>query len=116
LTEKFKKSRTRRLETLNLVSFIHRDADDRVDLQSVGRTLDLSEGGILLETPQPVPAGNNVVDITLGIREHVIHTLGEIVHQRVLENGNFGIGIAFSNLSSEDSLAIKNFLDEDDAE
>jgi hypothetical protein len=116
LTEKFRKSRTRRLETLNLVSFTHRDTDDRVDLEAVGRTLDLSEGGILLEIPQPVPSGNTEVDVTLGIREHVIRALGEIIHQRSLENGNFGVGIAFKNLSSEDSRVIKNFLGEDDGE
>lgn len=116
MTEKLIKSRTRRLETLNLVSFTHKDPDGRVDLESVGRTLDLSEGGILLEISQPVPAGNTEVDVTLGIREHVINTLGEIVHQRELENGNYGIGIAFKNLSKEDSQVIIGFLGEDDGE
>jgi hypothetical protein len=116
LTEKPKQSRTRRLETLNLVSFTHKDPAGRVDLESVGRTLDLSEGGILLEIPQPVPAGNTEVDVTLGIRDHVINTLGEIVHQRELENGNYGIGIAFKNLSEEDSKVVIKFLGEDGEE
>jgi hypothetical protein len=87
-----------------------------VDLEVVGRTLDLSAGGIFLEIPQFVPAGNTEVDVTLGIREHVINTAGEIVHQRELSNGHFGLGIAFKDLSSEDSHIINRFLVEDDGE
>jgi len=49
LNEERPKTRHKRLETLNLVSLSHRDPDGRVDLEIVGRTLDLSEGGILLE-------------------------------------------------------------------
>ena len=48
------KSRARRLETLNLVSFTHKDPDGRTDLESVGRTIDLSEGGIRFETETPI--------------------------------------------------------------
>jgi len=114
LAEKNKKSRLKRLETLNLVSFTHKDPDGRVDLEVVGRTLDLSEGGIFLEIPQPVPAGNTEVDVTLGIREYVINALGEIVHQRELENGHIGLGIAFKDLSEQDTRVINNFLGEDD--
>lgn len=116
MTEKSQKLRNKRLETLNLVSFTHKDSEGRVDLEVVGRTLDLSEGGIFLEIPQFVPAGNTEVDVTLGIREHVINTAGEIVHQRELSNGHFGLGIAFKDLSSEDSHIINRFLVEDDGE
>ena len=113
MTGKSTRSRLKRLETLNLVSFTHKDPDGRVDLEVVGRTLDLSEGGIFLEIPQPVPAGNTEVDVTLGIQEHVINTLGEIVHQRELENGHFGLGIAFKGLSEKDVRVINSFLGED---
>jgi hypothetical protein len=108
--------RNKRLESLNLVSFTHKDPEGRVDLEVVGRTLDLSEGGIFLEIPHLVPAGNTEVDVTLGIQEHVINTTGEIVHQRELENGHIGLGIAFRNLSAEDSHIINRFLGEADEE
>ena len=116
MAKKVQRSRHKRLETLNLVSFTHKDPDGRVDLEIVGRTLDLSEGGIFLEIPQPVPGGNAEVDVTLGIREHVIHTPGAIVHQRKLKNGHTGLGIAFKHLSEKDSLLISNLLGEDTEE
>lgn len=108
------KIRHKRLETLNLVSLSHRDSDGRVDLETVGRTLDLSEGGILLECPQKIPSENREVEVVVGIREHVIRAVGEIVHTRDLEDGSVGLGIAFRNLSAEDARIITNFMSEDE--
>ena len=110
LTGKYATEREKRLETLNLVSLTHKDAEGRVDLEIVGRTLDLSEGGILLEITEPVPPGNQEVYITLGIQDHVFDAAGEIVHQRRLENGNLGVGISFKDHSPERSSVIANFL------
>jgi len=114
LSEKRLKPRHKRLETLNLVSLSHKDPDGRIDLEIVGRTLDLSEGGILLECSQPVPSDNREVEVILGIRDHVIKVTGEIVHTRNLEEGNFGLGIAFQNLASDDARIITEFMSEDE--
>lgn len=108
------KTRHKRLETLNLVSLSHKDPEGRVDLEIVGRTLDLSEGGILLECSQMVPSDNKEVEVILGIREHVIKVTGDIVHMRDLEDGNIGLGIAFRNLSTEDARIISHFMSEDE--
>ncbi|MBN2720245.1 MAG: PilZ domain-containing protein [Proteobacteria bacterium] len=110
LTPTHTTQRDKRFETLNLVSLIHRDAEGRVDLEAVGRTLDLSEGGILLEIPDAVPQGNNEVWVTLGIRDHVFEATGQIVHQRRLENGNLAIGISFKDLPAQWSEVIARFL------
>ena len=108
------KSRHKRLETLNLVSLSHKDDKGEVDLEVVGRTLDLSEGGILLEIHQPLPSKNRMVEVTLGIKEHVVQTRGEIVHQRELDNGLIGLGIAFRDISDDDAAVITRFLGEDE--
>lgn len=109
-----KKPRHKRLETLNLVSLSHKDQDGHVDLEIVGRTLDLSEGGILLECSQAVPSENKEVEVILGIREHVIKVKGEIVHMRDLEDDNIGLGIAFRDLSADNALIINGFMSEDE--
>ena len=108
------KSRHKRLESLNLVSLSHKDEQGQMDLEVVGRTLDLSEGGILLEIHQPLPSENRTVDVTLGIKEHVIQAVGEIVHQRELDSGHIGLGIAFREISDEDATVISRFLAEDE--
>ncbi len=109
-----KKPRHKRLETLNLVSLSHKDQDGHVDLEIVGRTLDLSEGGILLECSQAVPSENKEVEVILGIREHVIKVKGEIVHMRDLEDDNIGLGIAFRDLSADNARIINGFMSEDE--
>lgn len=108
------KCRHKRLESLNLVSLSHKDPDGRVDLEIVGRTLDLSEGGILLECSKPVPSENREVEVILGIREHVIKVIGEIVHMRDLDDENTGLGIAFKNLSADDARIITDFMNEEE--
>ena len=108
------KSRHKRLESLNLVSLSHKDDKGQVDLEVVGRTLDLSEGGILLEIHQALPSENRMAEVTLGIREHVIQTTGEIVHQRELDSGHIGLGIAFRDISEKDAAVITRFLDGDE--
>lgn len=114
MTKKRPKPRHKRLETLNLVSLSHKDPDGRVDLEIVGRTLDLSEGGILLECSQPVPSENKEVEVILGIKEHVIKITAEIVHMRDLEDENVGLGIAFRDLSEDDAQIITAFMSGDE--
>ena len=114
MNEQRPKPRNKRLETLNLVSLSHKDPDGRVDLEIVGRTLDLSEGGILLECSRSVPSDNNEVEVILGIREHVIKVTGEIVHTRDLDGENIGLGIAFKDLSPDDARIISEFMSEDE--
>jgi len=114
LNETRPKLRHKRLETLNLVSLSHKDPEGRVDLEIVGRTLDLSEGGIFLECSQAVPSENREVEVVLGIREHVIKATGEIVHTRDLGEGNVGLGIAFKDLSPENTSIITDFMGEEE--
>lgn len=114
MNEQRPKIRHKRLETLNLVSLSHKDPDGRVDLEIVGRTLDLSEGGILLECSRGVPSDNNEVEVILGIREHVIKVTGEIVHTRDLDDENIGLGIAFKDLSADDARIISDFMSEEE--
>jgi hypothetical protein len=92
----------------------HKDSDGHVDLEIVGRTLDLSEGGILLECSQAVPSENKEVEVVIGIREHVINVKGEIVHMRDLGDDNVGLGIAFRDLSTDDARIITGFMNEDE--
>jgi c-di-GMP-binding flagellar brake protein YcgR len=113
LTKKNFKDRLKRLESINLVSFSHRDEEGRTDMESVGRTLDLSKGGILLELPNALPSTNDEVEITLSIKNSVIQAIGRIVHQRELENGNFGLGISFEEISERDSEIISKTLKEE---
>jgi len=114
VTKKELKPRLKRLETVNLVSFSHYAPEGHVDLETAGRTLDLSEGGIMLEIPNPLPSTAREVELTLGIQDNIIKARGAIIHQRELENGHFGLGIRFDQVADEDLLIITEFLSEEE--
>ncbi len=105
--------RLKRLETLNIVSFSHVDAQGEHDLEGVGRTLDLSKGGILLEVTRPIPPEIQKVELALAIKNRVIVIKGEVLHQRKLENDLIGLGISFRDISEADRHYIAQFLLED---
>ncbi len=106
--------RKKRLESLNLVSFSHLGTDGKPDLEGVGRTLDLSEGGILLEITSKIPSSEELLDVTIGIRQNIVKVHGRIVHQRPLPNGNFALGVSFTDLSPTDRQTINTFLEAED--
>lgn len=105
--------RQKRLESLNLVSISHKNPSGEVDLETVGRTLDLSLGGILLEVPVPIPEPHGTIEITIGFKEHVIVAKGRIVHQRQLDGGMTGLGISFTEIPASDRRILSDFLGEE---
>lgn len=109
MSEKKFVGRSKRFESINLVSLSHKDTEGRTDMESVGRTLDLSKGGILLELPSALPSPNEEVEITLGIKNNIIRARGRIVHQRQLDNGHFGLGISFVEIDEDDAQVISQF-------
>ena len=113
MSEKKFVGRSKRFESINLVSLSHKDTEGRTDMESVGRTLDLSKGGILLELPSALPSPNEDVEITLGIKNKIVRTRGRIVHQRQLDNGHFGLGISFIDLDDDDAEVISEFTIEE---
>ncbi len=114
MTERILQERKKRLESLNLVSFSHRGKDGKLDLEGVGRTLDLSEGGVLLEVTTSVPDLSEVLDVTLGIRQDILKAHGRIVHQRQLPNGHFALGLSFTDLSPDGRSLITRFLEQEE--
>jgi hypothetical protein len=56
-----------------------------------------------------------MVEVILGIKDHVVQTMGEIVHQRELDSGHIGLGIAFRDISNEDAEVITRFLAGDES-
>ena len=79
-----------RPESLNLLDYIVIDEQGRQGEYSLGRTLNVSEGGILMETRSPIPPGFQVM-ITLGLNEELIDLQGKIIHSSssgdLYENG-----------------------------
>ena len=97
-----------RPEALNLLDYLVVDEQGRQGEYSMARTLNVSKGGILMETHRQLPLGQQVM-ITLGLKEQLIDVMGRIVYA-VGEAGRFHNGVEFFHLSDADKRILDNYV------
>lgn len=102
------KRKHERIPSLNL-SYICLDEDENIVKQGMGRTLNISESGILLETHFPIEF-RHIVQLTISLKEDLLDIRGKPIHARSNEEGKFEIGIQFSELDQHTSRILKNFI------
>jgi len=83
-----------RFRSLNLLAYVCIDENQDVVRQGMGRTLDVSEGGILLETHAPI-ALQHTISLTIGLEDDVTEIDGRAVYCRPGAPGKYESGIAF---------------------
>lgn len=96
-----------RVESMNLVS-VGRSKEGPVE---VGRTLVLSEGGALLEMPEPYSL-HTVFDLDLALEDEIVKLQAEVRHVRVTENGVYKIGVRFLDLDPAIQARLEEHLEE----
>jgi hypothetical protein len=96
---------------VNALNLSHVAVDDREEAvkQAIGRTLNVSETGILLETHFPIESDQNV-ELTLGFEEDLVNLKGKVIHLLNGETGKFEMGIQFTDIDEEALLVIKEFI------
>lgn len=73
----------------------------------MGRTLDVSMGGMKVELKKPLPLLSKIT-ISLGFKDDVIHVEGEIVHLAKNDSGLIDTGIKFENLSEDQQKILQS--------
>ena len=76
-----KRRKFERSNSLNLVDYILLGEDGSHLSRGMGRTRNVSEGGLLLETYHPLQDGQTVL-ITLGLKNDMVQLMGEVMHQQ----------------------------------
>jgi hypothetical protein len=99
------KRANRRIRSLNLTSYTPKTGDKQEYIVSIGRTLDVSEGGVKVETHRRMANGTGL-EMDIAVEDKIITARGEVVHSEELKNGLFGTGIRFTSISDDD----RNFL------
>ena len=89
-----------RIQSSNLISYVCRDEDNREVMQGMGRTLNVSEGGILLETYVSI-GPHHVVTVTIAMEDELMEFRGRIAHSMKREDGSFASGIEFTEMDQE---------------
>lgn len=102
------KRRYERVDAIHL-SYICIDEAGNVIHEGMGRTLNVSEAGILLETSFGTEPGQTL-NVTLAIGEDLLDVNGQVV--RVDEKDDlYHTGVEFQDLSEDDRAKIREFME-----
>ena len=104
------KRRRPRIESINLIAYACLDENDNVVNQGMGRTLNVSELGILIETYFELDS-QNILLIDIGIGDDLVDIKGRVVHSNANDDKKYESGIEFISID-EDSLAkLKKYIE-----
>ena len=101
-----------RIQSLNL-SYLCLDEDNNIVKQGMGRTLNISESGILLETHFPIEF-KYTVQLTISLEENLLDIIGKPIHAKTIEGGKFQIGIQFTDPDENAIKLLQNFINDDE--
>lgn len=103
------KRRSPRVDSPNLLTYVCLDEKDNEVLQGMGRTLNVSEGGILLETHVPIDPRYSLL-LTIAMEDDLMYFKGRIAHTRKREDGKFESGVAFIDLDEEKCEFLRQYI------
>ncbi|CAB1080078.1 hypothetical protein D1AOALGA4SA_7772 [Olavius algarvensis Delta 1 endosymbiont] len=106
------KRKHERIDTLNL-SYICLDEDENIVKQGMGRTLNLSLAGILLETHFRIESDHRV-QLTISLEEELMDLKGKAVHVKSCGGGKYQIGIEFIDLDKKSADIMQKFIESND--
>jgi hypothetical protein len=107
------KRKHERIQSLNL-SYICLDENKNIVKQGMGRTLNISESGILLETHFPIES-NHTIQLTVSLEENLLDIKGRPVHVQSIDGGKFQIGIQFADLDADAAKILREYISEGEA-
>jgi c-di-GMP-binding flagellar brake protein YcgR len=93
---------------LNLLDYLVVDEQGRQGEYAMARTLNVSKGGILMETHHLLPKGQQVM-ITLGLKDQLIDVMGRIVYTAGVA-GRYQHGIEFFHISDNDKRVLDHYV------
>jgi hypothetical protein len=83
-----------RIHALNLISYSCLDETENIIAQGMGRTLNVSEDGILLETYVSIDPKYSIA-LSIGLENELINMKGQIIYSKPGKNDKFEAGIEF---------------------
>ena len=108
IQEKRKYSRT---DSLNLINYVHHDEYGDEGNQGMGRTLNVSEAGILLETHSAVNIGH-IISLTIGLKENVVEIKGRVKYSNLNAENLYESGIEFIDVEETALGILSQYIEE----
>ena len=96
-----------RKQSLHLLDYIVIDRNGLQTTYSMGRTLDVSENGLKLETTQQISKGDTLL-ITVGLEDDLVDLRGEVIHSEYRDK-RYITGVEFRDISEEGKRIFKRY-------
>ncbi len=98
-----------RINALNLISYSCIDENVQTVAQGMGRTLNVSQGGILLETHAPIDPKHTVA-LAIGLEDNLINIKGRVIFSLAGGEKRFESGIEFIDTDEAELEALKKYI------
>jgi c-di-GMP-binding flagellar brake protein YcgR len=98
-----------RINALNLISYSCIDETVQTVAQGMGRTLNLSEDGILLETHVPIDPKHTVA-LAIGLEDDLINIKGKVVFSMAGGEKQIETGIEFIDTDEAELEILKKYI------
>ena len=96
-----------RIRSLNLASYVPKKGERQEYIISIGRTLDVSEGGAKIETHRKLDRGLQL-ELEIAVEDQIISARGEVLYSTELAHDLFGTGIRFTFIAGEDRRLLQS--------
>ena len=105
----FKNRKHDRHESFKLISYDCLSKNDEIVTQGMGRTLNVSEGGILLETHVAIDT-QYLISLAIGIADELVDIKGKVVYCNMGKDGMFESGIEFMQIEKKASRVLNKYI------
>lgn len=96
-----------RIRSLYLTSYVPKKEERQEYIISIGRTLDVSEGGVKIETHRKLDRGVQL-ELEIAVEDRIISARAEVLHSTDLGHGRFGTGTRFTFIGEEDGRLLQS--------
>ena len=100
----------KRIHSMNLLNYVCLDENGEAFSQGMGRTLNVSESGILLETHAALEPETEV-SLTIGMEEEIVELKGTAVYSIKNAEGSYETGIELSSVQDAELKILQKFID-----
>lgn len=98
-----------RLDSKNLISYVCLDENNRKYGQGMGRTLNISERGILLETNDLIDP-KSTISLTIALEEDLMEFEGRIAFSNKKKHGKYETGVHFKERDGEKRQFLRHYI------
>jgi c-di-GMP-binding flagellar brake protein YcgR len=103
------KRKHHRVDSINLLNYVYFNENSEEETQGMGRTLNVSETGIMLEIHTPITIGCHV-SLEIGLEEDMVDIKGKIIFCNANESGKNEAGIEFFDISPKAHKTLKKYI------